>query len=69
VWAATSAVLVPIAEVDRVWRGTVMDRYALQKLTGWTPQLAPPPGSPLFRWRVLAGEPPPSKVCGHCSMG
>ncbi len=56
VWAATSAVRVPIEEVDRVWRGTVMDRYALQKLTGWTPQLSPPPESPLFRWRVLAGE-------------
>jgi hypothetical protein len=24
-------------------------------LTGWTPELSPPPGSPLFRWRVLAG--------------
>jgi hypothetical protein len=24
-------------------------------VTGWTPELAPPPDSPLFRWRVLAG--------------
>jgi len=24
--------------------------------TGWTPELAPPPDTPLFRWRVLAGE-------------
>jgi hypothetical protein len=32
-----------------------MDTYALEKLTGWTPELAPPPDSPLFRWRVLAG--------------
>jgi hypothetical protein len=31
-----------------------MDTYALEKLTGWTPDLAPPPDSPLFRWRVLA---------------
>jgi hypothetical protein len=31
-----------------------MDTYALEKLTGWTPDLSPPPGSPLFRWRVLA---------------
>jgi hypothetical protein len=59
VWKATSAVRVPLEQVDRVWRGTVMDRYALQKLTDWTPQLSPPPGSPLFRWRVLAGEVPP----------
>lgn len=56
VWAATTAVRTPLGEVERVWRGTVMDVYALEKLTGWTPQLAPPPGSPLFRWRVLAGE-------------
>jgi hypothetical protein len=32
----------------------VMDTYALEKLTGWTPELAPPQDSPLFRWRVLA---------------
>jgi hypothetical protein len=55
VWAATTAVRAPLGEVERVWRGTVMDVYALEKLTGWTPDLAPPPGSPLFRWRVLAG--------------
>jgi hypothetical protein len=35
-----------------------MDRYALQKLTNWTPQLSPPPDSPLYRWRLLAGEVP-----------
>ena len=33
-----------------------MDTYALEKITGWTPELSPPPDSPLFRWRVLAGE-------------
>jgi hypothetical protein len=33
-----------------------MDSYALEKLTGWTPDLAPPPDSPLYRWRVLAGN-------------
>src|SRR5207253_3093583 len=56
VWAATTAVRTPLGEVERVWRGTVMDVYELEKLTGWTPDLAPPPGSPLFRWRVLAGK-------------
>ena len=33
------------------WRGVVMDTYALEKLTGWTPELSPPPDTPLF-WRV-----------------
>jgi hypothetical protein len=33
-----------------------MDTYALQKLTGWTPELSPPPDSPLYRARPLAGE-------------
>jgi hypothetical protein len=48
----------PLEQVQRVWRGLVMDTYALEKLTGWTPELSPPPDSPLFRWRVLAGEYP-----------
>ena len=33
-----------------------MDTYALEKLTGWTPELSPPPDSPLYGWRVLAGD-------------
>jgi hypothetical protein len=33
-----------------------MDTYALEKFTGWTPELSPPEGSPLYRWRELAGE-------------
>jgi hypothetical protein len=56
VWSATTARREPLERVDRVWRGMVMDTYALEKLTGWTPELSPPPDSPLFRWRVLAGE-------------
>jgi 4-amino-4-deoxy-L-arabinose transferase-like glycosyltransferase len=55
-WASTTAIREPIERVDRVWRGIVMDTYALEKFTGWTPELSPPPDSPLFRWRVLAGE-------------
>jgi hypothetical protein len=58
VWASTSAVREPLEQVKRVWRGLVMDTYALEKLTGWTPELSPPPDSPLFRWRVLAGDYP-----------
>ena len=53
-WDLTTAKRQPLARVERVWRGVVMDTYALEKLTGWTPQLSPPPESPLFRWRVLA---------------
>ena len=55
-WAATTAVREPLERVDRGWRGIVMDTYALEKLTGWTPELSPPPDSPLYRWRVLAGD-------------
>ena len=55
-WDLTTAEREPLERVERVWRGTVMDTYALEKLTGWTPELSPPPDSPLFRWRVLAGD-------------
>ena len=55
-WDLTTAKRQPLERVDRVWRGVVMDTYALEKLTGWTPELAPPPDTPLFRWRVLAGN-------------
>jgi 4-amino-4-deoxy-L-arabinose transferase-like glycosyltransferase len=54
VWGATTAVRTPLGQVERSWRGMVMDTYALEKLTGWTPDLSPPPDSPLYRWRVLA---------------
>jgi len=55
-WELTHAVREPLERVDRVWRGVVMDSYSLEKLTGWTPELSPPPDTPFFRWRVLAGE-------------
>src|SRR6266446_4587406 len=55
-WAATTAIREPLERVERSWRGIVMDNYALEKLTNWTPELSPPPDSPLFRWRVLAGD-------------
>jgi hypothetical protein len=54
VWASTTAVRTPLGHIERKWRGTVMDTYALEKLTGWTPELSPPLDSPLYRWRVLA---------------
>lgn len=55
-WDLTTAKREPLARVDRVWRGQVMDTYALEKLNGWTPELDPGAGSPFFRWRSLAGE-------------
>jgi 4-amino-4-deoxy-L-arabinose transferase-like glycosyltransferase len=55
-WDLTTARREPLERVDRVWRGIVMDTYALEKLTGWTPELSPPPDTPFFRWRVLAGN-------------
>jgi 4-amino-4-deoxy-L-arabinose transferase-like glycosyltransferase len=55
-WNWTTAKRQPLERVDRSWRGTVMDTYALEKITGWTPDLSPPPDSPLFKWRVLAGS-------------
>jgi 4-amino-4-deoxy-L-arabinose transferase-like glycosyltransferase len=53
-WDLTSAKREPLERVNRVWRGIVVDTYALEKLTGWTPELSPPPDTPFFRWRVLA---------------
>ncbi len=55
-WASVPATREPLERIDRVWRGIVMDTYALEKFTGWTPELSPPEGSPLYRWRVLAGK-------------
>lgn len=54
--ASTSAVLTPLGEVQRIWRGRVMDTYVMDKLTGWTPDLSPPPDSPFYKWRQLAGD-------------
>jgi 4-amino-4-deoxy-L-arabinose transferase-like glycosyltransferase len=54
-WASTTAVREPLERVARSWRGIVMDTYALEKITNWTPELSPPPDSPRYRWRVLAG--------------
>ena len=45
----------PLERVDASGAAMVMDTYAMENFTGWTPELAPPPDLPLFRWRVLAG--------------
>jgi len=70
IWASTTAVREPLERVERSWRGIVMDTYTLEKLTGWTPELSPPPDSPLYRWRVLAGEVhPPWRVAALANRG
>ncbi|MGV7215968.1 glycosyltransferase family 39 protein [Bradyrhizobium sp. UFLA05-112] len=53
-WNSLPVTREPLEQVDRRWRGLVMDTYALEKLTGWTPELSPPKDAPLFQWRVLA---------------
>jgi 4-amino-4-deoxy-L-arabinose transferase-like glycosyltransferase len=55
-WDSIPAKREPLEQVERRWRGLVMDTYALEKLTGWTPELSPPKDSPMFQWRVLAGD-------------
>ena len=55
-WDLTTAERQPLEQVERSWRGVVMDTYALEKITGWTPELSPPPETPLFRWRILTGK-------------
>ncbi|MEY9879761.1 4-amino-4-deoxy-L-arabinose transferase-like glycosyltransferase [Bradyrhizobium sp. USDA 328] len=55
-WQNIPAKREQLGEVERRWRGLVMDTYVLEKLTGWTPELSPPKDSPLFQWKVLAGE-------------
>ena len=56
IWASTTAIREPLERVERSWRGVVMDTYALEKLTGWTPELLPATDSPLYRARSLAGD-------------
>ncbi|MBR0860344.1 glycosyltransferase family 39 protein [Bradyrhizobium liaoningense] len=55
-WETIPAGREPLGQVERRWRGVLTDTYVIEKLTGWTPELSPPKDSPLFQWRVLAGE-------------
>ncbi|UPT86249.1 glycosyltransferase family 39 protein [Bradyrhizobium barranii subsp. apii] len=56
VWGSIPAKREQLDQVERRWRGVLTDTYVIEKLTGWTPELSPPTDSPLFQWRVLAGE-------------
>ena len=53
-WEQIPATRTPLGQVERRWRGVLIDTYTIDKLTGWTPELSPPKDSPLFQWRVLA---------------
>lgn len=53
-WGQIPAMREPLGQVERRWRGVLIDTYTIDKLTGWTPELSPPKDSPLFQWRVLA---------------
>ncbi|MFB9265327.1 glycosyltransferase family 39 protein [Bradyrhizobium erythrophlei] len=44
----TGAVLETVGEADLMWRGTRYGGYALQKLTGWKPELSPAPGDAFY---------------------
>jgi 4-amino-4-deoxy-L-arabinose transferase-like glycosyltransferase len=55
IWSSIGGVRTPLEQVDRVWRGAVMDTYDLEKLTGFTPNLTPPEDSPMFPARPLLG--------------
>jgi 4-amino-4-deoxy-L-arabinose transferase-like glycosyltransferase len=56
IWSSISGVRTPIERVGRSWRGSVMDIYDLETLTGFTPILSPPEDSPMFPARPLAGD-------------
>ncbi|WP_245477773.1 glycosyltransferase family 39 protein [Bradyrhizobium guangxiense] len=55
-WENIPAKREQLGRVERRWRGVLADTYVIEKLTGWTPELSPPKDSPLFWWKVLAGE-------------
>ena len=62
IWTSTTAIRQPLERVERSWRGIVMDTYALEKLTGWTPELSPPKDSPLYRCAHAGGR--AGECCG-----
>ena len=46
--AATTAVVTPVGHIDLVWRGVTYGSYTTEKITGFSPELSPPPGSAFF---------------------
>ncbi len=51
--AATAGHLTPAGEAERIWRGVSFGTFEIERIEGWTPDLTPPPGSPLFVWPDL----------------
>lgn len=49
----TPATLKPAGQADRMWRGVVIEPFAFKTITGWKPELSPPPDSPFYQWRLL----------------
>jgi 4-amino-4-deoxy-L-arabinose transferase-like glycosyltransferase len=47
-WDRTSAIRQTVGKVDLSWRGVTYDVYMLQKVTGFKPVLAPPPGDSFY---------------------
>lgn len=51
--AAAAGHLTPVGEAERIWRGVSFGTFEIERIEGWTPDLNPPPGSPLFVWPDL----------------
>lgn len=49
----TPAALKLVGQADRKWRGVVIEPFAFKTVTGWTPDLSPPPDSPFYQGRLL----------------
>jgi len=56
-WSSTGAVREKVGTADRIFRGVTVDTIVFRKVTGWTPDLTPPPESPLYRWPNMARGP------------
>ncbi|MBV5271728.1 MAG: glycosyltransferase, partial [Afipia sp.] len=50
---ATPATLRIEGQADRTWRGVLIEPFVFKAVTGWTPDLSPPPDSPFYKWRLL----------------
>lgn len=50
---ATPATLRIEGQADRIWRGVVIEPFVFKAVTGWRPDLSPPPDSPFYKWRLL----------------
>ena len=49
----TPAALRVVGKADRTWRGAVIEPFVFKTVTGWKPDLSPPPDSRFYKWRLL----------------